>query len=72
MNILVTGGTRGIGKAICEALGKNHQIFAVARNEYLLRNYENYFVCDLANRENITQLGKYIEEHNIDVLINNA
>ena len=72
MNILVTGATRGIGKAICEELGKTHKIFAVARNEELLKKYENYFVCDLADQNNLIKLGRYIEENNIDILVNNA
>lgn len=72
MNILVTGGTRGIGKSICDLLGKNHKIFVAARNEKLLKNYENYIVCDLANKNDLTRLGEYIDKNNIDVLINNA
>ena len=46
MNILVTGATRGIGKSI--ALGIDGNIFAVGRNEALLKCYKNYFVCDLS------------------------
>ena len=72
MNILVTGGTRGIGKAICDELGNSHKIFTAARNEELLKNYENYFVCDLANQDDLVKLGEYIEKNSIDVLINNA
>ena len=36
MRILVTGATKGIGKAICELLGKEHDIYAAARTEELL------------------------------------
>lgn len=70
MNILITGATRGIGKAIAESLKYN--IFAAARNEDLLKKYNNYCVCDLATLEGIEKLGKYIQENKIDVLINNA
>ena len=73
MNILITGATRGIGKAIAEGVdnGKN-KVFATGRNEALLKCYENYCVCDLTTREGMEKLGEYIQENNIDVLINNA
>ena len=51
MNILVTGGSKGIGKAIAENLEGN--IFTCGRNEELLRGYENYCICDLASIEGI-------------------
>ena len=70
MNILVTGATRGIGKTIATTLNGN--IFAVGRNEELLKNYENYLVCDLAEECELKKLGEYIVNNNIDVLINNA
>lgn len=72
MNILVTGGTKGIGKVICDELGKTHSIYAAARTEELLKGYRNYCVCNLSTIEGIEKLGRYIEENNIDVLINNA
>lgn len=72
MNILITGATRGIGKAIAEGLGEYHKVFASGRNEELLKCYENYCVCDLATVEGMQQLGEYIQENKIDVLVNNA
>lgn len=70
MNILVTGGSKGIGKAIAENLEGN--IFTCGRNEELLRGYENYCICDLASIEGMQKLGDYIEANKIDILVNNA
>ena len=70
MNILVTGATRGIGKAI--ALNISGNIFATGRNAELLNCYNNSFVCDLSDKAELERLGDYIDENRIDVLINNA
>lgn len=70
MNILVTGASRGIGKSI--AMNTSGNIFAVGRNEELLKMYKNYFVCDLADKNALKSLGEYIQDNKIDVLINNA
>lgn len=71
MNILITGATRGIGKVIAESF-KEDNVFAVARNEELLKEYENYLVCDISKQDDLELLGQYVEENQIDIIINNA
>lgn len=82
MNILVTGASKGIGKVIAEYLSsshserseESHKIYITARNEEFLKqvNCSGYFVCDLANENDLIKLGDFIEEKQIDVLVNNA
>ena len=72
MNILVTGATGGIGRTICEELKNEHKIFATGRNEAILRTYSNHFTCDLSDKTSLINLGEYIAQNQIDILINNA
>ena len=70
MNILVTGGSKGIGKAIADNLEGN--IYTCGRNEELLKSYKNYCICDLATIEGMQKHEYYIEANKFDILINNA
>lgn len=75
MNILVTGASKGIGKAIATTLQAcGHEVFVTARNEKALKeiNCSGYFVCDLANEVELIKLGEFIKAKKFDVLVNNA
>ena len=72
MNILVTGASKGIGYAIAQELQSIGEVFVTGRNEQALAacNVKGFCVCDLS--KDINDLAKFIEDKNIDVLVNNA
>ena len=70
MRILITGATKGIGKAIASEL--SGEIYATGRNVELLKEYKNHCIADLSTIEGMLKVGQYIQENNIDILINNA
>jgi len=87
MNVIITGASRGIGKATAEIFAANgHDLYLSSRNEKalyktmeeLVTKFSNITVkskpFDLSKKENAIALGKWIVGLNIsiDVLFNNA
>lgn len=77
-NILITGASRGIGKAIALNFKDKCNLFLTARNEERLRTVaqevsaKDFLVCDLSDKTALENLKNFIEENEIDILINNA
>jgi len=73
---LVTGGTKGIGKAIADRLsGNGAKVIVTARNLPADLNAEHYFIAaDLALPESIANVVEEITSKfgKVDILINNA
>jgi 3-oxoacyl-[acyl-carrier protein] reductase len=85
-NILITGGSKGIGKAIVEKFVENgdNVIFTYFTSEENAKKIEkdildqgNFAIamfCDVRNRYNVKDVVNYVHDKfgNIDVLVNNA
>jgi len=82
MNVLISGGSRGIGRALINYFVKQNvdNIISISRNKDDFRGIKNnntrliHGCMDLANPEtiNISQILKSYSIDNIDILINNA
>lgn len=86
MNVVITGASRGIGKAIAEIFAQHHHhLFLCARNEAALyatvkeleKKYPSAIVkakqCDISRKDEAKAFGAWCLEHGVpDVVINNA
>jgi len=87
MNVVITGASRGLGKAMAEIFAAHgHHLFITSRNEVLLYNTMQELLTkypgvrikakarDLSLKEEATELGRWIVENGypVDVLVNNA
>jgi 3-oxoacyl-[acyl-carrier protein] reductase len=83
--VVVTGATRGIGKAIALAFAKQEaDVILVGRNEQALKALSDeiknvgqscdFFACDVANSQNVQEtVNKILDKYKtIDILVNNA
>lgn len=66
---LITGGTRGIGKSIVEALKKNYEVYYTGTKN---RNIKNYFQLDLSDKKSVNCFIEDTSKLNFDILVNNA
>jgi NAD(P)-dependent dehydrogenase (short-subunit alcohol dehydrogenase family) len=73
--ILITGGSRGIGKALVSAFkAQGDRVFACARKAIASAEADLFFECDVADRVSVAKLRQQVIQvtSRIDVLINNA
>lgn len=81
MNIVITGASKGIGKAIALRFAtKKHNVIICSRNKENLDALKKEipsittFVCDISKKEEVIRFGDFVlnKLDKIDVLVNNA
>jgi 3-oxoacyl-[acyl-carrier protein] reductase len=68
-NVLITGGTRGIGKSIVKELSKEYNVHYTGKKK---KNIKNYYQLDLSDQVSVNNFIKIVSNLKIDILINNA
>lgn len=73
-NIVITGGTSGIGAQMVKILSKHNQLIILARTAIDNQANVTYFPCDLSDADQVQYAIKQVQKNmpKIDVLINNA
>ena len=78
-NIVITGGSDGLGKSIAKSLSAEDNVIILATNEEKLKNVAkgikcHYRICDVRDYKQVSLIMNEIIDkfHRIDVLINNA
>jgi 3-oxoacyl-[acyl-carrier protein] reductase len=74
-NILVTGGSDGLGKTIAKELSRDNNVFIVSSNKNKLKETSNeigckYFACDVTDSNRVQEVVNAIGK--VDVLVNCA
>ena len=79
MNILVTGGSSGLGASIVKLLSKEHSVFftynsSVNEANKIIKTHKNThgFICDFKNTQSVNDFVTAIDQISPDILINNA
>ncbi len=68
-NVLITGGTKGIGKSILKELKKKFVVYYTGTKN---RKIKNYFQLDLSDRSSVNDFIKKTNKLKFDILVNNA
>jgi len=69
-NVLITGGNKGIGKAIKNKFeSEGYNVFVLGKKKL---KKKNYFSVNLKNLDEVKRFAKKVHKKKIDILINNA
>lgn len=79
-NIVITGGTSGIGRQIVDQLASDNHLLVMGRNQSKLEDLKHLYpgirtyVCDLSDLADVKRAGEQVLKNHvqIDILINNA